>query len=270
MKKSKLIIYVLMAVFLVVFCCCATYVIHYLTQSREQKELFEELADIVSDIRSGERTEVPNPPAENYGVSTQPSQNDTELTMLPEYAALYEVNSDIVGWIKIDGTVIDYPVMQTPDQVDYYLKRSFYGRASSQGCIYVREECDVLAPSDNLTIYGHHMRDGSMFAALSSYTSSSFWQEHSRIRFDTLYEYHSYQIFAVFETTASEGEGFAYHQFVDARNEEEFNAFVAECKALALYETGLTPQYGDKLICLSTCDYSRSNGRLVVAAYRMD
>lgn len=274
MKKEKWIFYVLVSLLLVVFCCSAAYVIHYLTQSQAQKEVFDQLSELVSDIRSGEvaaiATTTPDSP-DTPGLSTAPTDEAVaEQTMLPEYEALYNMNPDIVGWIHIDGTVIDYPVMQTPDRVDYYLKRNFYGMASDQGCIYVREECDFFAPSDNLTIYGHHMRDGSMFASLSSYTSRSTWEENSLIQLDTLYEYHTYQIFAVFKTTASVGKGFSYHLFADAQNEEEFQKFVSQCKSLALYDTGITPQYGDKLICLSTCDYSRTNGRLVVAAVRID
>ena len=108
-----------------------------------------------------------------------------------------------------------------------------------------------------------------MFAALHSYIDKETWDENPFIQFDTLYENHEYEIFAVFKTTASLGEGFKYHQFEDAESEEEFNNFIATCKELAFYDTGLTPQYGDKIICLSTCEYTLENGRLVVAAYRI-
>jgi len=192
----------------------------------------------------------------------------TEPSILPEYAALYEENTDLVGWMTIDGTPIHYPVMQTPDRVDYYLKRNFKGEPNAHGCLYVRESCDVFAPSDNLTIYGHHMRNGSMFAGLDNYLKKSFYQKYPSIRFDTIYERHTYTIFAVFTTTASVGEGFSYHLFEDAADEAEFDEFVSTCKTLAFYDTGITPQYGDKLICLSTCEYTNDNGRLVVAAVR--
>ena len=82
-------------------------------------------------------------------------------------------------------------------------------------------------------------------------------------------EYHTYKIFAVFKTSANIGQGFSYHQFVDAENEKEFNDFVSKCKELSFYDTGITPVYGDKLICLSTCEYTLDNGRLVVAAVRI-
>jgi len=190
----------------------------------------------------------------------------TESSILPEYAALYEENPDLVGWMTIDGTPVNYPVMQSPDRPDYYLHRNFQREHNSHGCLYVRESCDVFAPADNLTIYGHHMRDGSMFASLESYRKEDFCKEYPTIRFDTLYEHHTYTIFAVFTTLASVGDGFSYHLFEDAADETEFNDFVSACKNLSLYNTGITPRYGDKLICLSTCEYTRTNGRLVVAA----
>lgn len=265
MNKRKTIFRILLGVLLVIFCISAAYVVHYYTESAAQKTKFDELAEIVASIQASEAAT----PSESAPPPSNPVEEVTEPVMLPEYAALYEMNPDLVGWIRLDGTVIDYPVMQTPDRDDYYLKRNFYGQVSAQGCIYVRETCDVFAPSDNLTIYGHHMRDGSMFACLSSYANPSTWENGNIIQFDTLYEHHTYQIFAVFKTTASVGRGFSYHLFEDAANEAEFQDFVDQCKALALYDTGITPQYGDKLICLSTCDYSQTNGRLVVAALRI-
>ena len=95
------------------------------------------------------------------------------------------------------------------------------------------------------------------------------WDTNPLIGFDTLYEYHTYKIYAVFKTSANIGEGFSYHKFVDAANEQEFNDFVKKCKELSFYDTGITPVYGDKLIALSTCEYTLNNGRLVVCAVRV-
>jgi sortase B len=108
-----------------------------------------------------------------------------------------------------------------------------------------------------------------MFAALHNYLDKGYWQDHQLIYFDTLYEYHVYEIFAVFKTSANLNAGFRYHMMVDAENEEDFNAFINECKRLSFYETGITPTYGDKTICLSTCEYTLDNGRLVVCARRV-
>ena len=133
----------------------------------------------------------------------------------------------------------------------------------------MREQCDVYAPSDNVVIYGHYSKGGGMFYPLKNYRKKSYWQEHQTFTFDTLYERHTYQIFAVFKTSANFGEGFAFHWFNDASSQEEFDEYVATVKELAMYETGITAEYGDKLVSLCTCEYTLDNGRLVVVAKRI-
>ena len=97
----------------------------------------------------------------------------------------------------------------------------------------------------------------------------SFWDKAEIYLVQGLYEYHVYEIFAVFKTSANMGEGFRYHMMVDAADEADFNKFIGECKRLSFYETGIYPAYGDKIICLSTCEYTLDNGRLVVCARRV-
>ena len=133
------------------------------------------------------------------------------------------------------------------------------------GVPYVQENC-ALDHSDNVVIYGHHMNNGSMFADLCKYESENFYREHTTIRFDTLSGFGEYEIVAVFKTVAYSEQGFKYYHFVNAADEDDFNAFISQCKALALYDTGVGAEYGDKLLTLSTCEYSRTNGRMVVVA----
>ena len=212
-------------------------------------------------------TDPTDPPAPTLPPATEPEPMEpTPPVILPEYSQLYLQNPDMVGWIQIENTAINYPVMQTPNDPDYYLKRNFDKKKSSWGCIYAEEECDVFGPSDNVTLYGHHMYDGSMFTALVHYSSKSFFREHRYIIFNTLLEQRTYEIIAVFKTTASTGEGFRYHTFINAKNQKEFDDFVSECKRLSLYQIDATAEYGDKLITLSTCEYSQTNGRFVVVA----
>jgi sortase B len=161
--------------------------------------------------------------------------------------------------------------MHRPNELNYYLYRDFYKKWSNGGSLYIREACDVQTPTDNVTIYGHNMKNsGTMFHQLLDYTEKEFWQEHRYIRFDTLSERHTYEIIATFKTSANAGEGFPYHLFINAENEAEFDAFVKTCKELAFYDTGVSASYGDKLITLSTCEYTLDNGRLVVVAKRID
>lgn len=272
MKKP--LFYSLIGLFSALFLFSAVMIVRYFYQSAQQKKVYDELAHIMADARQT-LPQIPTLPdgtqsPESVWVTVTDPETDQPVQLLPEFIQLYSMNNDIVGWIRIPGTRCDYPVMQTPGQRDYYLKRNFNRDSSDHGAIYAREECDIFAPSDNITIYGHHMKDGSMFAMLESYKKESFWREHRTVEFSTLKERHTYEIFAVFTTTASLGKGFRYHAFIDAAVQEDFDAFVSQCKALSLYDTGITPQYGDQLITLSTCEYSQTNGRMVVVARRID
>ena len=265
----KVLYTVTLVLLLAVFAFSGFQVVNYFIESKAQADEFEKLQQMKDNA-----TQATEPPATTE--ATEPTETEateetgpTEPQILPDYSELYKMNTDLAGWITIEGTEIDYPVMHTPDEPNFYLKKNFSGDYSSHGCIYAREECDLLEPSDNVTIYGHNMMDGSMFAGLHKYANKAKWEENSLIIFNNLYEYHVYKIFAVFKTTASMDEGFRYHQFVNAESEEDFDQFIDECKDLSFYETGITPVYGDKIICLSTCEYSQDNGRLVVAAVRI-
>ena len=116
------------------------------------------------------------------------------------------------------------------------------------------------------------MNDGSMFTGLMKYRNKSFWEEHKAITFDTLTDRHQYEVIAVFKTVVYQTAPTALSimSLRTQKNAAEFDAYVAKCKELSLYDTGVLAEYGDKLISLSTCEYSRNNGRLVVVAKRVD
>lgn len=267
----KKLVYVLTIILLLlVFGISAFFVGSYIIESREQARKQEEAAALKDSLKAT----IPAAPETPEETSPIPTFGAVEMRdengMLIEYGALKaEKYPDLAGWIRIDGTKIDYPVMQTPDRPNYYLKRDADGNDSAWGAIYAREECNLDEPSDNVTLYGHTMKDGSMFAVLHDYIDQQVWQNNPLIFLDTLYEYRVYKIFAVFATSANLGEGFTYHNMIEAENEEDFNKFISTCKKLSYYDTGITPQYGDKVICLSTCEYTHDNGRLVVAAVRI-
>lgn len=271
MKKGLYI--ALVAVLVLAFGVSAFYLGSYFLEGRKQEKRYDELAAKVEQVKEEEKASSEAASAETAANETTEPTVPTEPgppTILKCYEELHQQNPDMVGWLRIENTKIDYPVMQTSvDNPNYYLYRNFDKENSDRGSIYAREECDIFRPSDNITLYGHNMRDGSMFAYLDNYYKKSVWEENPMIFFDTLYEYHTYKIFAVFKTTASIGEGFEYHQLEDAANEQEFNQFISTCKRLSFYDTGITPVYGDKIICLSTCEYTLENGRFVVAAVRI-
>jgi len=198
-----------------------------------------------------------------------PETDEPEVawTVYDQYKALFDQNSDMIGWIAIDGTIINFPVMHTPDRPNFYLKHNFEKAYSDHGTPYVDGLCSLDPQSDNLLIYGHHMRGKKMFGALESYKNAAFYREHPIIRFDTLAGgFGEYEIFAVFKIYPA---NFNYHHFIDAADEEAFDEYVRRCKSLSFYDTGVTAEYGDKLITLSTCEYSREGNRLVVVAKQM-
>ena len=190
---------------------------------------------------------------------------EPEITAFEKYAEVFEQNNDLIGWISIPDTRIDYPVMQTKDNPDFYLKHAFDKSYSNYGVPFAEENCDADI-SDNMVIYGHHMNNGSMFSDLCKYEDEDFYREHKKIRFDTLGGYGEYTVIAAFKTIAYSEKGFPYYHFVYAENQAVFDKYVAKCKELSLYDTGVTAEYGDKLLTLSTCEYSQDNGRMVVVA----
>ena len=251
-------IYIIISVVLAAVLAVSTiFIIRNKMESAKQNEVYDNIAEIVEE----------EPDEENEGITYSEDKD-----YLAEYYELYQQNNDMVGWIKVEDTNINYPVMQSIDEPNFYLKHKFDKTYSVYGCPYVQENCDVQKPSDNIIIYGHHMNDGSMFTGLMKFTDKSFWENHKTIEFDTLTDQNQYEVIAVFKTvvyTDSE-DSFKYYEFTDAENAEEFDEYVAKCKELSLYDTGVTAEYGDKLISLSTCEYSHNNGRLVVVAKRVD
>lgn len=197
-------------------------------------------------------------------------EDEVELTVLEEYQTLYNKNKKLIGWIKIDDTKIDYPVMQTANN-EYYMDHNFNQEYDRNGSLFLDKDCDIVHRNTNLIIYGHHMKSGKMFGGLNKYSSEEYCKAHPNIQFDTIYEKGTYEVMYVFRSRIyNEDEViFKYYQFLDAASEQEFNSNMQEMAALALYDTGVTASYGDQLLTLSTCDYSEEDGRFVVVAKRV-
>lgn len=245
---------------ILIIICCAVFLFggymvyrHYAEEEKQMNE-FEQLAELIEA-----------PPEQPTNTDTPPSE---EKQFAPDYSELYRQNPDMIGWISIDGTTINYPVMQSIDRPKYYLKRNFKKEYSDYGVPFVDENCDIET-SDNIIIYGHHMKGGKMFGTLESYKDKGFYEQHKIIQFNTLTEQADYEIIAVFKTVAYSSGGFHYNNFINASDENEFNEYVARCKALSFYDTVLSAESGNKLITLSTCEYSNQNGRLVVVARKI-
>ena len=208
-----------------------------------------------------------------------PTQEDIEQlpegTMNEEYAALYAANNDFIGWVTINGTNVDYPVVQGEDN-EYYLHKDYDGNYSFAGTIFTDYE-GRFGPDEmpnNTILYGHNMLYKYQFAALSNYrTNIDFLKLSPVADFNTLYQNNQYKIFSVFVTNTAEehGEVFDYYNNVYFENSDQFYSFILECMDRSIYETGVDIQYGDELLTLSTCDASTGfeDCRLVIVARKV-
>ncbi len=210
------------------------------------------------------------------------AQNNS-FGILPQYRDLYEQNRDLIGWLTIEDTVIDYPVMQTPGDEEYYLYRGFDKEDNKNGCLIMdtdsvvgvgtREEdyADGEVPGSNLIIHGHTMKSGEMFGNLMEYENADYGMAHNIIKFDSLYEEREYELIAVFYSQVfyKNQDVFKYYKFFQANTQEEFDDWYNNIKAMSLYDTGVTAELGDEFITLSCCAYHVEDGRFVVVGKRV-
>lgn len=245
--------------------CIGYFAIYYIRADRSEQR-WEDLSNLIgSDTLAGQGQ------AQNNPFYTVTREEETEIPdVLDKYITLYNSNKNLIGWIKIDDTIIDYPVMQCSDNT-YYLEHNFDQKEDRAGALFLDCNCDVVKGNDNYIIYGHHMTSGKMFASLPKYESESYYKEHPYITFDTIYEEAVYQVMYAFRSKVYTEDQvvFKYYQFIDAYSEEEFNSYMQEMADMAYYDTGVTAVYGDSLLTLSTCDYQENNGRFVVVAKRI-
>ena len=214
--------------------------------------------------------------AETYGETPVPTaqftldEKQAPGEVLEKFKNLLNQYEGLIGWIQIDDTNIDYPVMQTDDN-EYYLTHNTEGAYDRNGSIFLDKDCDIQKPSMNLILYGHHMRSGRMFAGLENYEKKAYWEKHPVIEFDTIYEEAEWEVMYVFRSHVFSQEeiAFKYYQFIDANSEQEFESNMQEMANMSLYDTGVTARYGDQLLTLSTCDYEEKNGRFVVVAKKV-
>ena len=208
-----------------------------------------------------------------------------------DLSSLYAQNHDLVGWVRIEGTRIDYPVMQTKDDPEYYLHRDFNRQYSASGTPFL-DAASVVRPDPavadanacdmpttwNWLIYGHNMKFGSMFHDLQEFDAKEFWEEHRTFEFDVYYpendetDHGIYEIIAVSrsEIKAEDSDAFKYYQYAGYTDEEKFYEYVDGVKAESSYDIGVMPQYGEQLVTLSTCAYHTKEGRMYIVGRRVE
>lgn len=271
MKRRKhLLSDILLLICIVVFLGSGGVLLYKMIGQKKNDGRLEDLSNLVSEALE----------EDTVGEETQGRAEHTEDTAAAKiravrearvkaYSKIKEQNSDLVGWIKIEGTKIDYPVLQTPDNPNFYLKHDFDKKSSVYGAPYVAEECDLSADCKNIIVYGHHMKNGSMFAGLEDYLQPEFRETHPIVEFDTLEEYGDYEVMAIFSMSA-EDQNNPLYDWITAGTEESFNEYVSYIKQHSAYSTGIDAEWGDHLLSLITCEYTHKDGRLIVVAKKVE
>lgn len=282
LKKNVFEILCLAAVAVSVFSLAAIYYGQWLDKNltNRQQDKFSELRNKEAEkVRQGE-----TPGAEASELPEESGLEPVGAKKLEKYAALYEENQDIVGWLSISGTVIDYPVMQTPEDAGYYLSHDFTRKENKNGCLVLdagstvgdgtadMQYKDGACPSANLLVHGHTTKTGEMFGDLKLYAEEIYGKAHHTICFDSLYEERRYELLAVFysQVYREKDDVFKYYNFFQAQTQADFDEWYNNIKALSLYDTGVSAELGDEFITLSCCAYHVENGRFVVVGKRVE
>ena len=250
-KRLKLIYNLLMAVCLLVFVVCGIYLFHYYRQAGQTEKNIEQLVNIKEEGKK--------------------LPKDEENNILGQYQKLYERNGDMVGWVDIEGTKINYPVMKSKEE-QYYLHRNFDKEYDVNGLPFIDANYDLDDRNSNIMIYGHHMKSGIMFAGLLDYDTVDFYDSHKLIHFDTLGEERTYKVIAAFYSQiyrTDERQYFKFYQYAGALSANEYETYVKSIQSLSCYDTGTTAVYGEQLLTLVTCSYHVDEGRFVVVAKRI-
>lgn len=262
--KGNFVFSILLCVFAVTFVVSSVMVIRYYLQSEQEEEAFAELATVVLEQPKPVNLEKSSETAEEH------SNNEVEMPQYTEYLALYEQNQDFAGWLRIENAQIDYPVMLTQDDPEYYLRRAFDQSSSQSGTPFIG--AGATADSDMFIIYGHNMKNDTMFGALDEYSAKTFWEENHFFDFATITEYRKYEVFAAVKTHVllQNESGYRYYDQAGNLSESEFETLVQWLIENSLYDTEVIPEYGEQIVILSTCSYHQTNGRFLVAARRID
>ena len=220
--KKDMILNVLLVIFIATFLISGGYLGMYYYNIHKAQKSFDSLKGMIKDSPGGDELSI--------GTDT----DATGLTYVDingvkvqeKFADLYTANNDFIGWLTIPGTEIDYPVMHTPSDEEFYLKRDFNKEKSSSGTLFLAAKCDALLPSDNVVIYGHNMKAGTMFHDLLKYETEDYYKEHKTFRFDTLLGNYEYEVIAAFRTEIKRDDNtFKYYDFINAKDKDEFDDY---------------------------------------------
>lgn len=284
MRQSKMFQFLGIACAALAFLCAAFYGHSVYSERRaakkledvqQQKNISQALDWYMDRVRSARNeqeglSEVDIGPDSGTGQAEQHAPPEQPPEVLPEYVSLHGQYPDLVGWIRIEDTQVDLPVVQASDN-DYYLHRSIDGADDINGTLFMDCRADAFAPSSNLIIYGHNMKSGAMFGGLKKYLEEPYLSEHDKIMFDTLYEKQTYQIIAVCLSAVGDGTAgsYRYYNFIEADSEKDFDLFIQNVRDCAVYDRTTDVTANDSLLTLSTCNSYVEDGRLFIVAKKM-
>lgn len=265
-----------------VFFVCAVELGVYFYQSMRYQASMEDLRESIgggisedANLRIESQTQENGdvlifPDEEVYDVLAATKNENLGETWREQYATLVEKNADCFGYIEIPGTVLSYPVMFTPEDYMYYLNKNIDKEKEKRGLPFM-DEATKIGESQNYIIYGHNMNDTTAFGSLKEYLSKSYYEEHKYIYFNTAVSEGVYEIMAVVKTKIYnvEDQCFKYHKYGGVLTKSEFKTYVSEMTKASVYKTGVTAEWGDELLTLSTCNRYTENGRLVIVAKRI-
>lgn len=264
--KGKIQMGIVIGIFSTILITCLISVFSQLYTENKEKEEFRQLADIVTEKTT--ETEITRKP-NIIKISGSDVENRSEQPMY--YATDYQphsvsdllsMNSECFGWISIAGTNINYPVMHTQSNPQKYLNKNFYGEYSYSGTPFLDSRCS--ADSTNLIIYGHHMNNGTMFADLCNYTDYSYFSEHPTVVLETKDGAFAYFVFSVMKVKSDD----VWYRFTTAGTEKSYEKKISYAKEKSIYDTGITPVYGQQILTLSTCYGYNQDDRILVLAVR--
>ena len=264
-SKRKVIYFLIYTILAILITLSIIYIINIFL---DKKQAIQE-SKLLDKIEINENQVNETITEETVNESTQENIEETinqENERILKVQKLQEENPDIVGWLEIEGTSINYPVLQGDDN-EYYMTHNYKKQKSKNGSIFLTKDYNWSIPSSNLLIYGHNLSNGTMFQELLKYEKEDFYKKHPIIRFTTNNEDAEYEIISAFKSRVyykSEKNVFRYYYFVNAKTEAEYNEFVQNAKKASLYNIDKTAQYGDQLITLSTCSYHVEDGRFAV------
>lgn len=270
MKDKKKIIAILL--FIIAILCLIGAIVLFVLYDIEDKKSEDTLDNYRVDTDENISDLVPDlsPAPEDDGEELP--QNVPEPSVPNPYADSFLANEDMAAWLIIPGTNIDYPVMWTPFDENYYLYRDFEKKDNVNGSLLLDTDSSLNPLTTNLIIHGHNMKSGAMFGRLTDYEDKDYYASHKEIILHTEECQKNYEIIAVFRSQVFKktDDVFKFYQFFQANTEEEFENFYQNIKDMSIYDTGVTAEFGDHFITLSTCVYHVKNGRFVVVAKEIE